>query len=197
MKRNKSREILIESTCSDCGEKRYLQNRPENIARTRCASCAAIGRGFEHGLTQSPIYKVWSAMKQRCINSSDEAYPIYGGRGITVCSEWIESFPPFFTWAMTNGYAKGLQIDREDNDGNYEPSNCRWVVPTVNARNRSTTKLTVADVQEAKYMLSCGYQSNEVADLLEVSKSCIWGIKAGHTWGNVTVGTWTGATASA
>lgn len=131
-------------------------------------------------------------MKQRCINPDDQSYPIYGGRGITVCMQWLESFEIFYAWAMANGYTKGLQIDREDNNGNYEPNNCRWVVPTVNARNRSTTKLTIADVQEAKYMLSRGYESREIANLFDVGDSCIWAIKKGHTWGNIAAGTWEG-----
>lgn len=193
-----NRNELIVSTCSDCGDTRYLQNRPENIRRSTCRSCTMSRvHSRTHGMTKTPLYRVWNAMKQRCATVGSQFYARYGGRGITVCQEWIDSFEEFHGWAMANGYTKGLQIDRENNDGNYEPNNCRWVVPVVNARNRAATKLTIADVQEAKYMLSRGHESKEIAELLDVSHSCVWAIKKGHAWGDITVGTWIGATASA
>ncbi|MFZ2809433.1 MAG: hypothetical protein WAZ60_23865 [Desulfosalsimonadaceae bacterium] len=73
-------------------------------------------------------------MKKRCYRPSHDSYKHYGARGITVCSEWLESFPVFYIWAMGNGYRDDLTIDRIDNDGNYEPSNCRFV--TMKFQNR-------------------------------------------------------------
>ena len=82
------------------------------------------------------LYIVWKSMNQRCFNPKSKSYKWYGGRGITVCKEWQDSFQVFYDWAK---YRKkeGLQIDRRNNDGNYEPSNCRFVTPLVNMRNRS------------------------------------------------------------
>jgi len=65
-------------------------------------------------------------MKQRCNNPNDPAYEWYGAKGIKVCDEWHD-FVPFMEWALENGYEEGLTIDREDSDGDYEPSNCRWI----------------------------------------------------------------------
>lgn len=77
-------------------------------------------------------------MKQRCFNPKCKAYKNYGGRGISVCDEWLK-FEPFYNWAVTNGYKKGLDLDRRDNNSNYEPNNCQWVDRTSNINNRRKT----------------------------------------------------------
>lgn len=94
---------------------------------------------FKHGLTGHPLYSVWNGMKRRCTNNKDQAYYNYGGRGISVCDEW-HGFLPFYNWAINNGWEKGLTIDRKENDGNYEPDNCRFVTRLVQASNRRNPK---------------------------------------------------------
>lgn len=83
------------------------------------------------------LYWCWKAIKQRCLNPRCRAYHNYGGRGITVCDEWLE-FEPFLAWALAAGWKKGLEIDRIDNDGNYSPENCSFVTRVVNDNNRRT-----------------------------------------------------------
>jgi hypothetical protein len=99
---------------------------------------------FKHGMSRDPLYMVWSAMKRRCYNKNTKDYEGYGGRGITVCSLWRTDFQAFRDWALAHGYAKGLQIDRRDNNGHYTPDNCRFVTATESARNRRCARIVVA-----------------------------------------------------
>lgn len=82
------------------------------------------------------LYRIWKGMKSRCYNQNADHYDRYGGRGIVVCEEWKNDFVSFKLWAMYNGYQDDLTIDRIDNDGNYEPSNCRWVTMEQQGNNR-------------------------------------------------------------
>ena len=79
-------------------------------------------------------------MRSRCYNTKEYHYPDWGGRGIRICDEWLSSFANFQTWAFANGYKDDLSIDRINNDGNYEPSNCRWATAKMQANNRRKTK---------------------------------------------------------
>ncbi|MDI6742180.1 MAG: hypothetical protein QMD11_05500 [Smithella sp.] len=89
------------------------------------------------GKKHNRLYRIWTGMKTRCSNNNDPSYPNYGGRGISVCDEWQE-FQPFMEWALKNGYKKDLTIDRKNNDGHYEPENCRFITLGENQRNKTT-----------------------------------------------------------
>lgn len=99
--------------------------------------------GYKHGGKGSALYSVWRGMLGRCGNPHATGYSNYGGRGIAVCEEWHE-FVPFRDWALASGYRPSLEIDRRDNEGDYEPGNCRWVTIKNNARNRRTNVVLAA-----------------------------------------------------
>ncbi|MBE7084268.1 MAG: hypothetical protein E7373_06695 [Clostridiales bacterium] len=87
-------------------------------------------------MTDSRLYNIWSKLKSRCLNMSFKFYKNYGGRGIKVCDEWLNNPQSFYDWAIANGYNSNLTIDRIDFNGNYEPSNCRWVDMKTQSNNR-------------------------------------------------------------
>ena len=84
----------------------------------------------------TPLYRKWAGARRRCYNKHDRRYPLYGGRGIRMCDEWLMSFRTFAEWAYGHGYRTGLSLDRIDNDGNYCPENCRFVTMDEQKRNR-------------------------------------------------------------
>ena len=83
------------------------------------------------------LTNIYSMMKQRCYNTNSQNFKYYGGKGVSVCDEWRNNSQAFYDWAMTHGYKDGLTLDRIDNDGNYEPSNCRWVTMKEQDNHRS------------------------------------------------------------
>ena len=96
-----------------------------------------------HGLSGTKLYHIREGMLSRCNNPNSPSYKHYGGRGIKVCDDWHNPVK-FIDWAIANGYKEGLKIDRIDNNGNYEPNNCRWTTMKVNANNmRSNRRLTL------------------------------------------------------
>lgn len=136
----------------DCG---VTVLKPTNELRagraTRCSECACVERVTRivahrkaaRSKFPKKLRKVWDSMKRRCYLPHATFYSEYGGRGITICDEWLESSVLFFEWSMANGYAEGLSIDRIDNDAGYSPGNCRWVDHFVQSANRrSVVNLT-------------------------------------------------------
>jgi len=133
-----------------------------------------------HGLTKTPIHHLWTGIRKRCTNPKVKSYKYYGGRGIKICSEWSE-FIPFYNWALANGYEQGLQIDRIDNNGNYEPSNCRFVTHAENCQNRSSTKLNWDKVNEIRAIGSSKSQS-EISKMYNVQRRTINRILNNKSW---------------
>lgn len=117
----------------DCGNERIVQN-PKS---SRTVSCGCYNREVitKHGLDGTKLYHVLNAMKHRCYSKKNKSYHHYGGRGITICDEWLNDPREFVNWANENGYEHGLTIDRINVNGNYEPSNCRWVTPKRQGNN--------------------------------------------------------------
>lgn len=123
-----------------CGKEAVVVG--EYLLRGDTKSCGCleieskIKNGTTHGKSKTPLYYVWKNIKGRCYNSNHVNYKDYGGRGIKMCDEWHDSFENFANWALSSGYSEGLTVDRINNDGLYEPSNCRLVGRKEQANNR-------------------------------------------------------------
>lgn len=110
------------------------------------------GKPKTHGLSKTRMYQIWADMKDRCNNSKNYSFKDYGARGIKICNEWAIDFINFYNWAINNGYQDNLTIDRIDVNGNYEPSNCRWVTMKEQANNkRNTIKITILGETKTAY----------------------------------------------
>lgn len=148
----KSRKKLYShGTCwlcrCDCGKRIVCWGTRLRNGNHKHCGCKTFGNLSKarktHGLSYSPVYRVWKGMLSRCYYAKSDSYADYGGRGITVCREWRNHPEKFVAWSESHGYRKGLSIDRIDNDGNYSPSNCRWITKIWQGRNqRSNHVLT-------------------------------------------------------
>jgi len=140
---------------------------------------------FSLSKNKSPVYVVWNSMKQRILDKNLPDYKYYGDRGIKICKDWLNDFWSFHDWCLNNGYKKGLQIDRIDNDGNYEPSNCRFITAARNVQNRSTTKLTEKDVKNIRSLYSKGFNTHLIKQIFNISRHTSLKIKKRLLWRNV------------
>ena len=128
----------------DCGN--TLVVRGENLKGGNTKSCGCYQKtqvsqsNGTHHMSRTRLYYIWQGMKERCCNPNSKPFPDYGGRGITICDEWL-NFIGFKDWAYENGYQDDLTLDRINNDGNYEPSNCRWTDLFTQGRNKRNNRL--------------------------------------------------------
>jgi hypothetical protein len=114
--------------CIKCGKQKTMRGCDLHVKKQN--SCKCMVR--THGMDGSRIYAIYHNMKYRCYTKTCNAFHNYGGNGIEVCDEWLESFDEFYKWAMNNGYSDNLTIDRIDSDGNYCPNNCQWITKSEN-----------------------------------------------------------------
>lgn len=164
----------------DCGNETVVLSTNLKSGHTQSCGCwQDESRSIvhtKHGMKDTRLYGVWGKMKDRCLRENNPSYPRYGGRGITICDEWLD-FASFAEWAMVNGYDKDAPygectLDRIDNNKGYSPDNCRWVNEQVQANNRRSNKI-----------VTYNGESHTVAEW-----SRILGIKLG----TLTAGLWSG-----
>ena len=137
---------------------------------TKCRKCSLSLKGITHGDSKARLYNIFNHMIARTTKPNNKNYIGYGGRGITVCNEWLK-YENFREWALNNGYEEHLTIDRINVNGNYEPSNCRWVNRTIQARNQRKQKGTSTEykgVTKRQLVNSVKYESR-----ITVDKKCI------------------------
>ena len=133
----------------DCG-KENIKVRSDCLTTGNTTSCGCYNitskiKRVEDCVTKEKLYHVYYGMKSRCYNSNSAKYQYYGGKGIKVCDEWLESYVNFKLWSIENGYEEGLTLDRLDGDDDYKPSNCRWVSMTVQNRNKDSNNYYTYD----------------------------------------------------
>ena len=149
--------------------------------------CEKNKNNFKHGGSHSKLYAVWGSMKQRILNPNNKRYKDYGGRGITICPEWTDKengFIKFRDWALNNGYKENLVIDRENPDGNYEPSNCRFLTIEESNRNKTNT-ITMETANEIRDLYKTGnYTRKELFEKFKLSQSHISLIINNKKWKN-------------
>lgn len=145
----KSQQKRYYFTCiCDCGKESIVDSAKLKVGWTTSCGCKHADNGrarlTTHGDTDTRLHDIWCSIRGRCFNIRNRAYDRYGGRGIVMCDAWKKDFTSFRDWATANGYADHLSIDRINNDGNYEPSNCRWATPTEQARNKRNSLMISA-----------------------------------------------------
>ncbi len=140
MKTRKRKFALCKCDCGNITEVRY-----DCLTNNNTKSCGCINtvdRTKPNSVKKHKLYRVYWRIKECCYNKNDKSYKYYGGRGIKICDEWLQ-YENFLSWCLTHGYKEGLQIDRIDTNGNYEPSNCRFVTSSDNNYNKRNNILVL------------------------------------------------------
>jgi hypothetical protein len=149
----------------ECGNTVIVTAQKLKSGSTKSCGCYIHDKVTKHGMWKSRIYSIWRNIKCRCNNPNATHYDCYGGRGITVCNEWRQSFQAFYDWAMANGYKDGLTIDRIDNNKGYSPDNCRWVSMKMQSNNTRATH--IIEFNGERHSIS------EWAEKLEINKNTL------------------------
>lgn len=171
LRRDESKSMYCICRC-ECGTVKSVSLSSIRQQKSKSCGCLQADNGppnKRHGMTQTPTYKTWSHMLYRCLNESSASYPNYGGRGITVCKEWL-SFDAFF--ADMGVKPAGTSIDRIDNNKGYSPTNCQWSDKRAQANNRRTSRL-----------INWNGEERTLADLSRIA-----GISIGSFWSRLNSG---------
>jgi len=171
----------------DCGA--ITKVRTSNLTSGTTTSCgcvhkAAVSNDITHGLTRKgkvvPEYWIWRGIKQRCLDIKHEHYENYGGRGITICDEWLD-FETFYK-QMGARPSKGYSINRINNDEGYYPGNCEWTTQDIQMHNTRTNVFTEELVKQAREMYSNNYTTSEIAKALDTTYASTYAVVKYKSW---------------
>ena len=167
-----------------CGKEVVV--RGDNLRNGGTVSCGCWSHdrirnmNLSHGMSHTSTHNIWLGMIQRCTDKKFKAYHNYGGRGISVCDSWLESFDSFH--ADMGDRPIGMSLDRIDNNGNYEPSNCRWASSKTQARNSRGAKLNEVAATVIRFMNDRGVSISRLAKAHNVGYSTISCVVRNKTW---------------
>ena len=175
-------KMLYWKCLCDCGTIKSISG--SNLKSNKTSSCGCIKTEMlvrknklnaKHNMSGTPLYIVWDGINKRASETrvENKDTPNYRGRGIHICKEWDDNFMEFYKWAMSNGYKKGLQIDRIDNNSGYYPSNCRFVSALINSLNRRDT-LDEEKIKKATDMYESGMRISDIAKKLNMKYSGLY-----------------------
>lgn len=162
--KNKGREFTLR--CDKCGEILTRKYATVVLRKAKCKCCYTRQKRNTDGFSGTKLKSVYMNILDRCYNAKNHAYKDYGGRGISVCDEWLHDFKAFYDWAMSNGYKEGLTIERINVNGEYAPENCRWATKKEQASNRRSNHLVNYNGKD--------YTVSQLADMLQVNRSTIY-----------------------
>ena len=142
--RSENAGAYVAWNCScDCGNSCIVRGISLRRGQTKSCGCLKSDATAErnklavkHGETKTRLYRIWSGLKDRCLNKASRDFQNYGGRGVSICEAWTKDFIAFRSWAMQSGYTAGLTIERIDVNGGYCPQNCTWIPAKKQAANR-------------------------------------------------------------
>ena len=163
---------------------RTMTSHIKSGASSKCKTCASKQSNKKHGDKYTRLYQVHQNMLRRCLTETNPNYKKYYGRhGVTVCDEW-KDYLSFKEWALSNGYQNNLTIDRIDNNGNYEPSNCRWVSMSKQMHNTRRSLINKFSVDELSEICECYANSDisqkELCDITKISKGTMTNLLKGR-----------------
>lgn len=190
--RVKGRNAFFLCYC-DCGNEKIISSL--SLKRNVTNSCGCLKkellskRRSKHKASYTRLYKIWNGMMARCLNSKVENYKYYGERNIEICKEWLD-YLTFAKWARENGYKDNLTIDRINNNGNYEPTNCQWITKSENSRKdhqgekSNNAKLTQQEVIIIR-KIENKIKQKHLASFFNVSRDTIYDILSYRTWKHI------------
>ena len=170
----------------ECGKNTIVKGNLLRRGETKSCGCLLLEKNRERANLRrrkvpDTLVEIYNNIKQRCYNPNNKMYYRYGGRGIIMCEEWLNSYEKFYNDVISN-YNCNYQLDRRDNNGNYCPENCRWVSKEVNMQNSSATKLSE---EQVLLIRNSTKKTKELQKEFDMSRSAIKDIRAKRSWINI------------